>query len=269
MSDTITSEDRARKERSPSFPFIPLGKAIDRARAIAEAHRRSPVRVAMLGEALGYAPKSSGLLQTIAALKAYGLTEDLGRGENRRIRLSDLAWRILHDPREVAREEAIREAAMRPRPIAEYAAKWLPSRPSDHHCLSELHLDRGFSTEAAKLFLRVFDETVLFANLKIRDSLSASSRLEEPVPLRGTGPILTVAAAGHAGGSATALSAPLAISFFGDRLEVRAVLLSQQSVVKLIDALQATKTLLPAEDQGRTHEVTATVSHKGLSPASN
>jgi hypothetical protein len=266
MSDTITSEDRARKERSPSFPFIPLGKAIDRARAIAEAHRRSPVRVAMLGEALGYAPKSSGLLQTIAALKAYGLTEDLGRGENRRIRLSDLAWRILHDSREVAREEAIREAAMRPRPIAEYAAKWLPSRPSDDHCLSELHLDRGFGTEAAKLFLRVFDETVLFANLKTCDSLSASSRPEEPVPLRGTGQTLIVPAAGHAGRSATD---PLAISFFGDRLEVRAVLLSQESVVKLIDALQATKTLLPAEDQGRTHEVTATVSHKGLSPASN
>jgi hypothetical protein len=258
MSDTTTPEDRARKERSPSFPFIPLGKAIDRARAIAEAHKRSPVRVAMLGEALGYAPRSSGLLQTVAALKAYGLTEDVGRGEGRRIRLSDLAWRILHDTREGAREEAIREAAIRPRPIAEYADKWLRSRPSDRDRISELHLDRGFSTEAAKLFLKVFDETVLFANLETTDSLSASSTLEEPVPLRGTGPTLTVA-----------VSAPMAISFFGDRLEVRAVLRSQESVVKLIDALQATKTLLPAEDQGRKHEVTTTVSHKGLNPASN
>jgi hypothetical protein len=262
MSDTITSEDRARRERSPSFPFIPLGKAIDRARAIAEAHNRSPTGLAALGKALGYAPKSSGLLQTVAALRAYGLTEDVGRGEDRRIRLSDLAWRILHETREEVRKKALREAALRPRPIAEYAAKWLPSRPSDNHCLSELHLDRGFGTEAAKLFLRVFDETAIFANLGTRDSLSET--LEEPVPLRGTGPIQTVAAAGHADWSAT-VSAPMAISFFGDRLEVRALLVSQESVVKLIDALQATKSLLPAEDQGRQHEVTAT----GLNPASN
>jgi hypothetical protein len=115
----------------------------------------------------------------------------------------------------------------------------------------------------------VFDETVLFSNLGMTDSLSAGSTLEEPVPLRGTGPTLTVAAARHADWSATTVSAPIAISFFGDRLEVRAVLRSQESVVKLIDALQATKTLLPAEDQGRKHEVTATVSHTGLNPISN
>jgi hypothetical protein len=165
-------EDRARKERSPSFPFIPLNKAIERARAVAEAHKRSPARLTVVGDTWGYGPKSSGLIQTFAALKAYGLMEDIGRGEDRRIQLTDLAWRILHDTREGARNQALREAAIRPRLISEYAQHWLPERPSDNHCISELHLDRGFTTEAAKLFLRVFDETAAFANLTNSDKMS-------------------------------------------------------------------------------------------------
>src|SRR5687768_7731616 len=99
MSDA-NAQERARKERSPSFPFIPLEKAIERARAVAEHHKRSPARMATIGETWGYAPKSSGLLQTVAALKSYGLTDDIGRGEDRRIQLSDLAWRILYDTRD-------------------------------------------------------------------------------------------------------------------------------------------------------------------------
>jgi hypothetical protein len=39
------------------------------------------------------------------------------------------------------------------------------------------------------------------------------------------------------------------ISFFGDRLEATAVLLNQEDVAKFIAAIQATKTLLPAENQ--------------------
>jgi hypothetical protein len=118
------------------------------------------------------------LLQTVAALKAFGLIEDIGGGADRRIQVSDLAWRILSDARPGAKEQAIREAALKPRLIAEYAPHWVPERPSDAHCVSELHLDRGFTQEAAKLFLRVFDETVSFANLAEGDNLSPSFQQE-------------------------------------------------------------------------------------------
>jgi hypothetical protein len=182
MTETDTASER-RKERSPSFPFVPLQRAIDRARAMATAHRRSATRPATLGETWGYAAASSGLAQTLAALKAFGLLEDIGRGADRRVQLTDLAWRILHDTRPGAREDAIREAALRPRLIAEYARVWLPARPDDHHCISELHLDRGFTEQAAALFLRVFDETVEFANLPKDDNLSLS--LERTLPTEG------------------------------------------------------------------------------------
>src|SRR5262249_38291657 len=150
MTDQTASEERARRERSPSFPFIPLERAIERAKEVADAHKRSPARLSVVGETWGYAAKSSGLLQTVAALKAFGLMDDVGRGEDRRIQLSDLAWRIIHDTRPGAREQAIKDAALLPRLITEYAEHWLPDRPSDSHCLSELTLDRGFTPEAAK-----------------------------------------------------------------------------------------------------------------------
>jgi hypothetical protein len=44
------------------------------------------------------------------------------------------------------------------------------------------------------------------------------------------------------------------VSFLGDRLEVTAVLKSQQAVTQLIHALQANQRLLPAEDSDRKNE---------------
>ncbi|MCK1532846.1 MULTISPECIES: hypothetical protein [unclassified Bradyrhizobium] len=193
MTDEQATADKVRKERSPSFPFISLKRAVERAQEMAEAHRRSPSRLPTVGETWGYGAKSSGLLQTVAAMKAFGLIEDMGGGNDRRIQVSDLAWRILHDARPNAKEQAIREAAVKPRLIAEYAGQWIPERPSDSHCLSELQLDRGFTADAAKLFLRVFDETVSFANLKEGDSLSPSFQQEtsgmEATPETGFSPL--------------------------------------------------------------------------------
>jgi hypothetical protein len=233
-----------------------LGKAIERARSIAEGYQRQPVSLAAAGETWGYAPKSSGLLQTFAALRAYGLIEDIGRAEERRIRLSDLGWRILHDTRADARQEAIREAAIRPQSIAEYARKWLPSRPSDDECISELHLDRGFSPQAAKQYLKVFDQTAVLADLASPDKLSykvAQPKVGQPRIL-GEPTELVVAAKPAVPAPGTSV-ASMQISFFGYRLEATAVLLNQEDVAKFIAAIQATKTLLPAENQAGKDEL--------------
>jgi hypothetical protein len=185
MTDAEMGEFKIKKDRSPSFPFIPLDKAIWRLEAFAEHHKRSAARLVAVAPTWGYAIKSSGLLQTIAALKSFGLLEDMGSGEERKIKISELGWKILFDARPGERERAVAEAALRPRLIAEYANEWLPGRPSDAHCISELHIDRGFTPEAAKVFLRVFDETVSFANLKATDRVSdvtPEDQLEPTMP---------------------------------------------------------------------------------------
>lgn len=181
------TDDKAKKERSPSFPFIALGKAVSRASVLFEKHKREAARLSAIAPTWGYGAKSSGLLQTVAALKQFGLVEDFGSGDDRKVQLSELGRRLLIDERPGAKEAALREAAVRPRLIAEYVDRWVPDRPSDAHCISELQFDRGFTADAAKLFVKVFDDTVSYANLAANDSLSdnpISDDKPEPDPMQ-------------------------------------------------------------------------------------
>lgn len=243
------NEDGGRKERSPSYPFISLPKALERARAFSDAHKRSPTRLASAAETWGYAPTSSGLLQTASALKAFGLLEDLGKGAERKVQLTDLAQRILHDARPGAKEAAIKEAALRPRLFAEYADKWLPERPSDSHCLSELRLDRGFTEVASRMFLRSFDETVTYANLKIGDNSSLSSQDTEndvrpeflpskPAPL----PVGEQDAFRE-------VTTPWRVTFTGKSIDISARLSNVEDAEHLIKSIEALKLLLRSPDE--------------------
>src|ERR1035437_5342820 len=91
--------DSKKRERSPNFPFIGLAAAIQRARDFYDQEKRGSAAVSVIATHWGYSPKSSGLIQTVAALKSYGLMEDEGRGEARRLRLTERALRILLDNR--------------------------------------------------------------------------------------------------------------------------------------------------------------------------
>ena len=157
--------EKTKRERSPSFPFISLPRAIERIQSFDANHKRNATRVVVAAQTWHYGPKSSGALQTIAALKAYGLLEDVGGSDDKKVQLTELANRILRNSRPGARAQAIRDAALRPRLIGEYVTRWCPDRPSDTHRVSELHLDRRFTEEAARTFIKVFDETVSFAAL--------------------------------------------------------------------------------------------------------
>jgi hypothetical protein len=170
VAEAAVEAEKPKKERSPSYPFISLKKAVERVEALYANHKSQAARLVAVAPTWGYGVKSSGLLQTVATLKQFGLIEDLGSGEDRKIQISDLGRRIIADTRPGAREKALKEAAASPKLIAEYLPQWLPERPTDAHCISELHLDRGFTSDAARTFLRIFDETVAFAGLADGDA---------------------------------------------------------------------------------------------------
>ena len=114
---------------------------------------------------MNYAPKSSGAIQTLAALIAFGLVEDSGSGEGRKFKVSDLGFKALEDQRPGAREKALATAALMPKVISEYAEQWKDGRPADSICISELRIDRGFTDDGAKAFLRVFDDALSYAKV--------------------------------------------------------------------------------------------------------
>src|SRR5689334_2255157 len=93
----MADADKEKKHRSPAYPFIPLQKAVERAATLYERNKRHSTPLAVAAGLWGYKEKSSGGLQTVSALKQFGLLLDEGSGDKRHVRLTELAFRILLD----------------------------------------------------------------------------------------------------------------------------------------------------------------------------
>lgn len=83
-------DDMKRKQqgRSPPFPFISLDRAIQRTQELHDYSKGHAIRVQTAMTAWKYNPKSSGGLQTVGALKGYGLIVDIGIGDEKRFKLA-------------------------------------------------------------------------------------------------------------------------------------------------------------------------------------
>lgn len=156
-------DETRRKIRSPSFPFISLREALDRARAFYEAEQRNAARPETAAAHWGYSPKSSGGKQTIAALRAFGLLEG-----DTLVKLSGRALRILLDERDGSeeRERLLKQAALMP-PLH----SWLWERygadlPSEQTLRLSLILDKGFNESSVDDFLTEYKETLEFVRLR-------------------------------------------------------------------------------------------------------
>src|SRR5204863_1806712 len=112
MSDAEVDQPSGSKQRSPNFPAIALPAAIDRARIIYERERRHATKPAVIFGHWGFKPKSSGAIQTLAALRRFGLVDTDTAGN---VALSDRALRILIEADESpAKTKALTEAATTP-----------------------------------------------------------------------------------------------------------------------------------------------------------
>jgi hypothetical protein len=166
-----TGNDK-KKVRSPSFPAIDLKEAVERARTLYQAERRNAARPEIVVAHWGYSPKSSGGLQAIAALRAYGLVEGEGTA-----RLTDRAVHLaLDDPGAPQWTAMAREAALAPPVHARLWERYAADLPSDKNLRSFLVLELGFNEGAVDLCLRNYRETLSFAKLE------AGMKREEVAP---------------------------------------------------------------------------------------
>lgn len=153
---------RQRRIRSPSFPFISLPEAVHRARELYEAERRNSIHPDVAVSHWGYSPKSSGGKQTIAALRAYGLLEDV-RGE---LRLTDRAQQILvREPGSTERKDLLRQTALAPPLFSKLWERYSADLPSDKSLRSWLVLELKVNERSVEDLLRSYRETLTFAGL--------------------------------------------------------------------------------------------------------
>jgi hypothetical protein len=147
--------------RSPSYPFIGLSEAVERARTLYAAGRRSTVSANAAAEAWGYSAKSSGGKQTIAALRAFGMLEGEGT-----VRLTDRAVHILLDEGSDERDRLLRQAALTPPVYMRLWERYGPDLPSDKGLQTHLVLEMGFNENAVVDVIRGYKATLDFAKLR-------------------------------------------------------------------------------------------------------
>lgn len=170
---------KAKRERSPSFPFIPLPAAIKRLQEFEEKFGRHPTPAKLTGAAWGMKGWTSQAQQTLAALKAFGLITYTGSADNLMASISDEGRTYLRAQQDGVKADVLKRVALQPKVIAKYFAEWKTDRPDDAVCLDRLVLKDGFTESAAKLFLNVYDGTIDYAGLSDFDKGSVSDTAEE------------------------------------------------------------------------------------------
>src|SRR5215469_1100660 len=115
MSETNTATGQ--RDRSPAYPVIPLGTALERLAEFEAHYKRSPARPEKIGDAWDIKAKAYGD-RIAAALRYFGLLEYQGAGGNRSIVISELGRNYLRAQQDRVKKEIIQHVALKPKQIA-------------------------------------------------------------------------------------------------------------------------------------------------------
>jgi hypothetical protein len=174
------STPKSKISRSPRAPILSLRKALERAKALHDITKgRHPALAADAMRHWGYGAKSSGGLQTIATLKLYGLIEDTGSGEARKVQLTQQAVNYVVDERPEMLARARRDFALRPKIMETLWKLWDAEPPGDAVARSQLRVDLGFTDKAANDLLKIYKENLRFAALRKEPDAPAPSEAVE------------------------------------------------------------------------------------------
>src|SRR5260370_7031185 len=120
MEMPMSEAKTERRERSPSFPSLPLNSAIERLAAFEKYFGRHPASADQAGRAWGLKTAD----QTIAALRYFGLLDYAGRAADRQITISEDGRNYLHAQQDAVNQEILKPAPLRPKVIRTFWSPW-------------------------------------------------------------------------------------------------------------------------------------------------
>lgn len=176
--------------RSPPYPYIGLQKAVERASQLYDKARNFAVPLTTAADAWGMKLTSSATLQTIAALLQYGLIDDHGARDARRVKLTELGEHIVMDrrPNSIERMGALQAAFLGPVPFRELWEKYGPVEVDDSVIIHDLTFTRKqekktpFSLDSAKEVIRLYRQSRAYAGLVDRQEPVASGANDKATP---------------------------------------------------------------------------------------
>lgn len=147
------------KERSPNYPSMGLPAALEAAKKLWQAEKRTAVPPDVAAKAIGYNSLSGASRAALAALRQYGLIDYFGGS----LALTDQAVDILVHPQQSEEWiKAVREAANAPEMFREIAQTHRDA--SDSALNAYLITRKRFSVDGAQKFIRAFRETNALVN---------------------------------------------------------------------------------------------------------
>ena len=195
MRDKIKDSGKKRY-RSRKFPIFNLEDALLRIQVLIDKEGFNPTPTSVAVRHWNFSPTSSAGMRLVSSLIQFGLLDETGQGQSRRLNPSNLAIKILQHPEVKERENSIAEAALNPVLFREYWEKYGHSLPSDEN----LHWDltgggelqkRKLSSKAVKSFITSFRTTLEYAKLvKHQDSdterVEGQNSIDEEMPTQPT-----------------------------------------------------------------------------------
>jgi hypothetical protein len=159
--------EKKKRVRSPNYPVIALEKGIELVAALFKSQQRYPVSVEVAAKDWNISPKSSYLAQHVAAMSAYGLVDIEGEKESLKVKVSELAFKIIVDKRPDSddRKTLIMAAALNPTIFRNIYDKYRSGLPSDHALQYELVTSYKFNPDAVDDFMKIMKQTFSFANV--------------------------------------------------------------------------------------------------------
>lgn len=170
---------QGKKHRSPGYPLIDVGDAVNRLRMIYQRDRRAFTSYDAILEHLGYnvAKRSGTSGRIVAAIRQYGLLDEKGG----QFRVSDLGFKILNlEEGSEERARLIKEAALKPAMFRKVGAFYSGEIPSDAALRSHLILNEKFNPDSVDQFIQSFRETIAVANLQPEDYTGEEIESSEP-----------------------------------------------------------------------------------------
>lgn len=154
-------EANSKKDRSVAYPSIDLEQALSAARDIKNAFGTGGFSRQDAATALGHENLTGSAARKVAALVHYGLLERTGNA----YKLAKPVGDILNPVDEKSKENAIQEAALKPRIFSsihsEYVGQALPS------LLENIVMRKGVTESASRDVVRNFKETMNFSGLLV------------------------------------------------------------------------------------------------------
>lgn len=164
----MEEKEKKKRLRSPNYPFIALGEAIEFANILYRNQKQYWAAAEVAAKDWNFrSAKTSYMSQHVAALSSYGLIDIKGEGESKEIRISELAFNILIDerPQSEDREKLIKEAALKPAIFRKIYDAYPSGLPVEHTLDWELKTKYKFNPDSVKDFLKIFNKTLDYAKV--------------------------------------------------------------------------------------------------------